>query len=98
MAYTEVKDSLPAGSYSIPMEEMGDRIKTLRQARSLTQEQLAERLGVSKMAVSQWETGATKNPGLKTFLALCDELATTPHYLIFGADHRTVQQRRRQGP
>ena len=36
---------------------LGSRIKALRLARSMTQEQLAGRLGVSAQAVSKWESG-----------------------------------------
>lgn len=66
------------------METMGDRIKVLRQARGFSQSQLAERLGVTAGAISQWENGATENIKLKTFMALCEILMTDPQYLIFG--------------
>lgn len=36
---------------------IGEKIKSLRKARRLTQEQLAELLSVSSQAVSKWETG-----------------------------------------
>jgi transcriptional regulator with XRE-family HTH domain len=36
----------------------GDKIKSLRRAKELTQEQLAEVLGVSYQAISKWETNA----------------------------------------
>ena len=36
---------------------IGTRIKQLRLAASMTQEQLAQRLGVSAQAVSKWESG-----------------------------------------
>jgi len=38
--------------------ELGNQIKALRQARGVTQETVAEVLGVSAQAVSKWETGA----------------------------------------
>ena len=40
--------------------KIGSIIKKQRQARDLTQEQLAEYLNVSVSAVSQWESGKTK--------------------------------------
>ena len=39
-------------------EQFGKRIKALRLSRSMTQEQLAQKLGVSPQAVSKWEKGA----------------------------------------
>lgn len=37
--------------------DLGNRIKLLRLSRSMTQEQLAQKLGVSAQAVSKWESG-----------------------------------------
>ena len=37
--------------------DLGNRIKSLRLSRSMTQEQLAQKLGVSAQAVSKWESG-----------------------------------------
>ncbi|MBR4054057.1 MAG: helix-turn-helix domain-containing protein [Clostridia bacterium] len=39
--------------------QIGTQIKTLRKERGLTQEAVAEAVGVSYQAVSKWETGAT---------------------------------------
>ena len=41
------------------MMEMGQKIKQLRFKAGLTQEQLAEQMGVSAQSVSKWETGAS---------------------------------------
>lgn len=38
--------------------QIGNNIKFLRQKNNYTQEQLAERLGVSYQAVSKWETNS----------------------------------------
>ena len=37
--------------------DIGSKIKTLRLSRSMTQEQLAQRLNVTPQAVSKWESG-----------------------------------------
>ncbi|MBR3514947.1 MAG: helix-turn-helix transcriptional regulator, partial [Lachnospiraceae bacterium] len=37
--------------------KIGTFLKTLRKEKNLTQEQLAEKLGVSNRTVSRWETG-----------------------------------------
>jgi DNA-binding XRE family transcriptional regulator len=97
IAYSFVKDGFQEESYPNYMETMGDRIKQLRQAKGWTQEQLGTRLGVTKVAVSQWETGGTSNVRLRTFLALAEELGTTPHYLIFGPERPNTSVKRRAG-
>lgn len=68
------------------METMGDRIKQLRLSHGLTQEQLGKRVGVSKVAVSLWESSQVQNVKLATFLRLCETLHTSPHYLLFGPE------------
>ena len=40
--------------------KIGETIKTLRRGRELTQERLAEYLGVSAQAVSRWESGGSQ--------------------------------------
>ena len=47
----------------IVLEQLGARIAALRRAKGLTQEMLAEKMGVSPQAVSKWERGAS-NPDL----------------------------------
>ncbi|MGM9618554.1 MAG: helix-turn-helix transcriptional regulator [Oscillospiraceae bacterium] len=48
-----------------------EQIYTLRRKQGLSQEQLAERLGVSRQTVSKWETGAS-TPDLPKLLALSE--------------------------
>ncbi len=42
-------------------KDVGAYIKSLREEKGLTQEQLGELVGVQKAAVQKWESGATKN-------------------------------------
>jgi len=86
MLNLEVKNAVPTVHYAFGMETMGDRIKHLRAARNMTQEQLAKAAGVTKSAVSQWESGSTKDLKLKTFLAVLEALGTDANYLIWGPD------------
>lgn len=81
-----VKDAVRRSDYAIAaMETMCERIKTLREARHMSQTQLADACSVTKSAVSQWENGVTENIKLRTFLALVEVLRTDVEYLVHGA-------------
>ena len=43
--------------YNVAMYEFGERIYNLRKKSGLSQEEFADKLGVSRQAVSKWETG-----------------------------------------
>ena len=49
---------------------LSNRIYTLRRRAGLSQDQLAELLGVSRQAVSRWENGSA-TPGLEKLQAMC---------------------------
>ena len=57
--------------------ELKDRIAAVRKAAGLTQEQLGELLGVTRQAVSKWESGQT-TPDAATIAALCEKLHDRP--------------------
>ena len=77
---------------------MQDRIKQLRGAHALTQDQFAEICGASKSAVSQWESGTTQ-PTLANLLALRARLGFSFDWLIAGdgAGPESDTQARRLG-
>ncbi len=47
------------GSFRAPHGTIGNAIKNLRIERQLTQEQLAQKCGVTQSAVASWESGRT---------------------------------------
>ena len=53
--------------------EIGQRIRKIRKAHGLSQESLAERVGISNTHMSHIETGNTK-PSLPVLVALADAL------------------------
>lgn len=67
------------------MESIGDRIRELRKTQHLSQEDLAEIAGVTKSAVSQWETGAVDNIKPPALLAIMRHFGVTLEYLVEGA-------------
>lgn len=60
---------------------IGNNIAALRKARKLSQEQLAEQLGVSRQAVSKWETGQSE-PTAKNLVELARLFEVTVSDLV----------------
>lgn len=52
---------------------IGNKIIELRKKRNLTQEKLADRVGVSRQTLSSWESNVT-SPNLEQAFFLCSEL------------------------
>ena len=65
-------------------QNLADRIQQLRREHGLSQEQLAEKLNVSRQAVSKWESAQTQ-PELDKIIALSDLFCVTTDYLLKGS-------------
>lgn len=65
-------------------QNLADRIQQLRREHGLSQEQLAEKLNVSRQAVSKWES-AQAQPELDKILALSELFCVTTDYLLKGS-------------
>lgn len=59
----------------------GDRLSRLRKENNYTQEQLAQLLGVSRQAISKWESGLTY-PETEKLIRMSDLLGCSLDYLI----------------
>ena len=71
---------------------IGSKIKTLRRAKDLTQEELAEVLGISSKAVSQWECDRTA-PDISQLPVLCNFFEVTADELLeIDVFHKTVER------
>lgn len=53
------------------MEKLSDKIKRLRDGLDLSQDALAKRIGVSRVAVTKWENGQTENIKFANLIGLC---------------------------
>ena len=60
----------------------GNRLKSARQYRGLTVEELSQRINVSKQTISQYENGVVENVPFEKILALSNELKFPYHYFI----------------
>ena len=62
---------------------IGNKIKELRKQRGITQEQLADSIGISFQAVSKWENGLSL-PDSGNLILLAEVLCTDVEYLTTG--------------
>ena len=63
----------------------GQKIQSCRKAAGLTQEELAEKLGVSRQAVSKWESDLAF-PETENVLQLCKLFSVSADELLFGKE------------
>ncbi len=63
-------------------EKIGAFIKAMRKEKGMTQERLAEGLGVTQKSVSRWESGKTM-PDLSLYEPLCNELGIQVSELLY---------------
>ncbi len=64
---------------------MADRIQQMRKKAGLSQEELADRVGVSRQAVSKWE-GGQSSPDLENIVIMSDLFGVTTDYLLKGIE------------
>ncbi|MGN0496278.1 MAG: helix-turn-helix domain-containing protein [Lachnospiraceae bacterium] len=74
---------------------VADRIQNLRKTKGISQEQLADAIGVSRQAVSKWESEQT-TPDIDKIILLSEYFDVTTDYLLKGIEstdeieHKTV--------
>ena len=75
------------------LASLGKRIATLRMQRGWTQERLAERLAVSRVAVSHIEMGLSV-PSERTVVLLAGIFQCEPHQLVADTNYPTAKRER----
>jgi transcriptional regulator with XRE-family HTH domain len=70
-------------------QDIGTRIRSVRRERGLTQDDLAEQVGVSRSAVAQWETGRTGQV-TGNLSRIAAALGVAVEYLMEGDDKRAA--------
>ena len=64
---------------------MADRIQHLRKSKGISQEELADKVGVSRQAVSKWESEQS-TPDIEKVILLSDFFDVTTDYLLKGIE------------
>lgn len=62
---------------------IADRIQTLRKSKGISQEELADKIGVSRQAVSKWESGQSA-PDIEKIILLSEFFGVTTDFLLKG--------------
>lgn len=63
------------------MEKIGEKINSLRKENKMSQEKLAEKLGITRQSVSKWESGNTF-PDIENIILLAKTFNITTDYLL----------------
>lgn len=71
------------------MVNMGEKLKSLRIEKNLTQKQVADRIGLAISAVSSYESG-TRYPSYDVFIKLSRIFHVSTDYLLGITDKRNV--------
>ena len=61
----------------------GDKIRVARAMKRITQEQLAEKAGISRVTLRKIENGQTKNMSIKTAMSIADALGLSLEFLLY---------------
>ncbi|MGC4019709.1 MAG: helix-turn-helix transcriptional regulator [Muricomes sp.] len=69
----------------------GENLQFYRKNKDITQEQLAEELGVSRQTISKWEAG-TSYPEMEKILQLCDMFGCSMDLLLRGSAEENVTE------
>ena len=71
--------------------DIGEKIKTARLAKGMTQQELGELLGVQKSAIAKYESGRVVNIKRSTLKKISDILGIRPSELIFDINEKPVE-------
>ena len=72
------------------MNEFGDRLRSLRNDKGITGEQLGKVLNVTKVAVSKWESG-DRTPNYDILIRIANYFDVTVDYLLGTSDFRNAK-------
>ena len=74
------------------MRDIGKNIKALRQQKNMTQDELAEKLFVTRQTVSNYETGKSR-PDIEMLTRIAETLETDPNTVLYGLAQQVSRER-----
>ena len=74
------------------MRDIGKNIKQLRQLKNMTQDELAEKLFVTRQTVSNYETGKSR-PDIDMLTRMAETLETDPNTVLYGIPQQVNRER-----
>ena len=72
---------------------MADRIQYLRKTKGLSQEELADKVGVSRQAVSKWESEQS-TPDIEKIIIMSELFEVTTDYILKGTEPAKITNRK----
>jgi len=72
------------------VNDIGQRIASLRKSRGLTQRQLADRIGVAQSTIASWETGK-REPNREYIVKLATFFNTTTDYILCKENELSIE-------
>lgn len=69
--------------------EIAERLQELRKKAGYSQEQVAEMLGLSRQAISKWESGQGK-PEIDNVIKMTEIYNVSSDYILLGTEHKTI--------
>ena len=73
---------------------IADRIQYLRKSKGISQEELADKIGVSRQAVSKWESEQS-SPDMDKIIILSDFFEVTTDYILKGIENEQQQDEKK---
>lgn len=75
------------------MRDIGKNIKELRQLKNMTQDELAEKLFVTRQTVSNYETGKSR-PDIEMLTRIAEALETDPNTVLYDIPQQASRERK----
>ena len=77
-------------SGNFEMTHIGDNIRRIRKNAGMSQQDLAERCGISKSQLSRLESGEQKNPTIQTIIPIATAVGVSLDEIVFGESTETM--------